>query len=92
MQALLYYLHSFNFSIKSSAVTVSYSYNISGYAISDYAISCSSISDSSSSQSFSFSVESLEYFSLKILMKVEDTSSVPKNVYTHVVNVGDNST
>ena len=87
MQALLYYLQLFNFSIKSSAVTVSYSYNISGYAIS-----CSSISDSSSSQSFSFSAESLEYFSLKILMKVEDTSSVPKNVYTHVVNVGDNST
>lgn len=87
MQALLYYPQLFNFSIKSSAVTVSYSYNISGYAISG-----SSISGISSSQSFSFSVESLEYFSLKILMKVEDTSSVPKNVYTHVVNVGDNST
>ena len=48
------------------------------------------MSNISSSQSFS--VESLEYFSLKILMKVEDTSSVPKNVYTQVVNVGDNST
>lgn len=87
MQALLYYPQLFSFSIKSSAVTVSYSYNISGYVISG-----SSISDSSSPQSFSFSAESLEYFSLKILMKVEDTSSVPKNVYTHVVNVGDNST
>lgn len=87
MQALLYYSQLFNFSIKSSAVTVFYSYNVSGYAISE-----SSISDNSSSQSFSFSVESLEYFSLKILIKVEDTSSVPKNAYTHVVNVGDNST
>ena len=87
MQALLYYYHLFNFSIKSSAVTVSYSYNISGYAISG-----SSISDISSSELFSLSFKSLEYFSLKILIKVEDTSSVPKNAYTHVVNVGDNST
>ena len=87
MQALLYYPQLFNFSIKSSAVTVSYSYNISGYVIS-----CSSISGSSSSQLFSLLSVFLEYFSLKILMKVEDTSSVPKNVYTHVVNVGDNST
>ena len=84
---LLFNYHLFNFSIKSSAVTGFYSCTTSGYTIFG-----SSISGISSSQSFSFSVESLEYFSLKILMKVEDTSSVPKNVYTHVVNVGDNST
>lgn len=83
---LLFNYQLFSFSIKSSAVTGFYCCNTSGYAISD-----SSISDSSSSQSFSFWVKSLEYFSLKILIKVEDTSSVPKNAYTHVVNVGDNS-
>lgn len=84
---LLFNYHLFNFPIKSSAVTGFYSCTTSGYAISG-----SSISGISSSELFSLSVKSLEYFSLKILMKVEDTSSVPKNVYTQVVNVGDNST
>ena len=84
---LLFNYQLFSFSIKSSAVTGFYCCTTSGYAIFG-----SSISGISSSELFSLSFKSLEYFSLKILIKVEDTSSVPKNAYTHVVNVGDNST